>query len=426
MVTLACLLVWAAGVYAGFSAADARAGQNAAGKPDRAKAWSAQSPVDTQTDHYGFLAMAKDKTIADDYGYKFDDASTDDAQPLWNGSTPIRGFALNYHHTRDVGIYYKAIDHIADMGFNAVEIVTPMYQTNGATTDIGIRIGPGQSPDPKDLASVLRHAKSRGLTTTLMPIVLLAQPRGNEWRGKIRPDDWKAWWAAYEAAMDGYIRIAVQTRVDVLSVGSELLTTERQREPWARFISQVRARFKGKLSYSTNWDHYHVPVFWSELDMIGINGYWNLVKDVPADRQPTDDDLIKRWTQIQTQLLDFGKSKNKPILLTEIGYPSLPWGLKDPWNYVNSKKVSVDQQQQARGYKAFLAVWNDLLLTSPDTARIAGVYFYKWDPYFKGDYNDSGYGVLGKPAYELLKTWLQSRPDKAAGQETASENKPNQ
>jgi hypothetical protein len=347
------------------------------------------------------LAMAKDKTLSDGH------ASVGSGDWKHIDARPLRGFALNFHHTRDVKIYLQAIDEIKAMGFDSIEVVTPMYQTHGATTDIKIIVGPGKSPSPQDLELVLKYAKKQGFRTALMPIVLLADPRGNEWRGKIRPENWGVWWSAYEDAMDGFIKIANATDVDVLSVGSELLTTEKQVEPWARFIRKIRSRFKGKLSYSTNWDHYQTPVFWSQLDMIGINGYWNLQKDIPADQPVTHEKLVERWEDIQSQLLEFGESQGKPILLTEIGYPSLPWGLKDPWNYVNGKKATSDVSQQAQGYSAFLSVWKTLLRDKPDTSKAAGVFFYKWDPYYNGGDEDTGYGVRNKPAFDLLKNWVR-------------------
>src|SRR3712207_7890009 len=43
------------------------------------------------------------------------------------------------------------------------------------------------------LADLIGHAKSRNLRVVLMPIVLLDRPRGNEWRGVIKPESWDEW-----------------------------------------------------------------------------------------------------------------------------------------------------------------------------------------------------------------------------------------
>lgn len=318
------------------------------------------------------------------------------------------GFALNFHHTEQVDLYLRAIDQVAQMGFNTIEILTPTFQTDGAAEHIHVIVAPGRSPRREDLVRVLRYAHQRGLTTVLMPLVLFENPRGNEWRGKIQPERWDAWWASYRKNMDYFLDIANEADVSVFSVGSELLSTEKQTDRWESFIKYGRKRFKGRLSYSTNWDHYQTPAFWNRLDMIGISCYWDMTKLAKND-PPEPEALAERWKQIRQQVLDFAAAQGKPAFLTEIGYPSLPWGLKDPWNYVNTKDALSTPQVQEQGYKAFLKAWEDLLIRKPDPAQFTGVCFYEWDVYQSGGPNDTGYGIRGKPTYDLLKNWLQDQ-----------------
>ena len=80
------------------------------------------------------------------------------------------------------------------------------------------------------------------------------------------------------------------------------------------------------------------------------------------------------------RLLAYGAARRRPILFTEIGYPSLPWALRSPWNYGNDSDAAPDHAAQARGYQAFLDAWGDLLATRPNTALLAGVLFYHWAP----------------------------------------------
>ena len=101
--------------------------------------------------------------------------------------TPLRGFAISLHHTEQLSLYLDAIDQIASLGFNCVEIATPAYQTDGAAHEIRIETGPGRGPSRSQLVKLLKHAKRRGLTVALMPQVLFTDPRGNEWRGKDPP-----------------------------------------------------------------------------------------------------------------------------------------------------------------------------------------------------------------------------------------------
>jgi hypothetical protein len=136
------------------------------------------------------------------------------------------GFALNLHHTDDPAAFIHAIDQIADLGANTVEILTPCFQEHGASEEIRVVVGPGRSPRREHLVSVLKHARARGLTTVLMPLVLFENPRGNEWRGKIQPERWDRWWRSYGQNFDYFLQIATECDVSVLSVGSELLSSE--------------------------------------------------------------------------------------------------------------------------------------------------------------------------------------------------------
>ncbi|MCC7145870.1 MAG: hypothetical protein IT443_05445 [Phycisphaeraceae bacterium] len=344
---------------------------------------------------------------------------------------PLLGFALNFHHTSDLPAYLKAIDQIADMGFDSVEILTPAFQENGAAESIAVVVAPGKSPSRADLVALLTHAKKRGLRTLLMPIVLLSNPRGNEWRGKISPEDWSAWWRSYRQYLDYAAAVANEADVDALAVGSELISTEAQTQNWVDLIQHLRRRFPRLLFYSTNWDHYEKPQFWSHLDAIGINGYWDIATLTAADN-PDPALLTARWAQIRQQIVDFAAAQGRPILLTEVGYPSLPWALSAPWNYIADSHDPADHQAQALGYQAFLSAFDNLLSPAPTTApasvsalgsaggsnvndpstpaAFAGVMFYAWDPYHSGGDDDKGYGVLGKPAAQLLSTWLSNRP----------------
>jgi len=173
------------------------------------------------------------------------------------------GFALNLHHTDNINAYLTAIDEIAAMGFNTVEVLTPMFQDNGASESIAGGRGPRPEPGAEGLIKVLRHAREKGLTTVLMPLVLFENPRGNEWRGKIQPEKWDNWWKSYRKNIDYFIDIANEADASVFSIGSELLSTEKQLDRWEPLIAHAREKFRGRLSYSTNWDHYQKPTFGS-------------------------------------------------------------------------------------------------------------------------------------------------------------------
>ncbi len=276
------------------------------------------------------------------------------------------GCAISLHHTDRLDLYLDAINTMVDtIGFTSLEVVTPAFQTHGTAPEVGIVHGPGAGPYRDQLLAILRQARARGMRTALLPIVLLSDPVKDEWRGHIRPDDWPCWWKSYAGVMDYFVDVANEGEVDLLSVGSELLSTEAQTDRWAGLIRHVRKRYDGQLTYSTNWDHYHVPQFWPLLDLIGMNAYWDLTVEAADPEQPHFDEVVARWRHIRAEVLAFARRQKKPVLFTELGYPSLPWGLRDPWNYVNRDGVAATPQVQALGYSAFLSAWDDLLTAAP-------------------------------------------------------------
>ena len=336
--------------------------------------------------------------------------------------TPVTGqligSALNLYHTEQLHLYHDALEQMAATGFNAVQIVTPMFQDNGASATVQVRRGPGLGPSQSDIVSLLSHARQLGLSTMLMPQINFKNPRGNEWRGKLQPEYWGPWWDSYRHTIHEFLEIAEANQVDVFVIGCELLTTHKPEHEarWSELITHAKQSFTGKLTYSTTWDTYHKVRFWDELDAVGVSGYWDITTLAEDPEQPTDEELAKRWTQIKQRLLAFAESQNKPVLLTEVGYPSLPWALTKPWNYINKDKLPPDNTAQAKGYAAFISAWRDTLSPSQaassqvdywDGADPVGVFFHKWDPYHRGGPADYGYGVAGKPAYQHLAYWLR-------------------
>ncbi len=310
---------------------------------------------------------------------------------------PYLGVALNCHHIGDLELYFESVDHIAAMGANALVLVTPMFQHDVRANEV--RLLPARCPTDTQLVAILRRAEQHGLDTTLLPIVLLEHAAEKEWRGVIDPEDWSAWWASYDRFIAYYLDIANRAGVDRFIVGSELNSTEPQIEQWRRIIRRVRGSFRGEVAYASNWDRYDLVDFWDELDLICVSAYFELVDE---GETPTPERLRERWIHERDRMLRIARRFDKPLYLTELGYPSVPWSVVYPWNYVAAEDTPADHAAQAAGYRAFFEAWAPVLAAADETGAI-GVACYHWDPYRRGDDWDRGYGLRGKPSYGIVK-----------------------
>ncbi len=317
---------------------------------------------------------------------------------------PITGVAIVAHHISDMPLYLEAVDHIAAMGANSVIVVTPMFQENIHAHEI--RFLPEKCPTASQLEAILRRAKRHGMHTTLLPIVLLEESGDKEWRGVIAPDDWDKWWASYDSLIDHFLDITERVPVDLLGIGSELNSTEDQLERWQSSIDRVRARFTGQITYSANWDRFDKVKLWQMVDVMSVSSYFEIGRRLDNGIDPSPDNLAAAWKPDMEKLLATAARNDIPLLLTEVGYPSLPWAARYPWNYVPADGVKTDHDAQAICFMGFFQAWLPEL-RKPDS-RAAGFYIYAWDPYHHGQESDTGYGFHGKPAHGIISTALNS------------------
>jgi len=188
---------------------------------------------------------------------------------------PYRGVAMQIQRVDWIDKYEKSIDEIADLGADTVLLVIDSRQENGTSSHIYLDMR--MTPTPEQLGELIDHAKKRKLRVVLMPIVLLDDPQGTEWRGTLKPDSWDKWFDSYRDMMTQFAWVAQGHGVDVLVVGSELVSSESNVKQWTSTIAKIRESYKGNLTYSANWDHYTALPFWDQLDLIGMNSYYRRI-----------------------------------------------------------------------------------------------------------------------------------------------------
>ncbi|MEM7680473.1 MAG: hypothetical protein AAF288_00810 [Planctomycetota bacterium] len=344
------------------------------------------------------------------------------AEPL---DRQLVGFTINLHRPTDIAETLTAVDAVADLGANTLQLTVPVFQDHGSSDGPRRIERIGKSPSRDQMLAVLGHAKQRGLKTILLWQINFENPRGNEWRGKIQPPDWDRWWEDYRALLEFHARVAAQAEADVLVIGCELLSTHQAeyRRHWLEAAELARTHFGGRLVYSSTWDSFHSYPAWDALDLVGVSGWWNLTRNAVDADHPTDAELDARWAEIRASLADFSSRAGRPLLITEVGYPSIPWALRDPWNYIPKSDTKPDGQAQAKGYESFLRGWQGVIApgthasaaTNTNPSQWAGVLFYEWQPWGEpGGPDDYGYAVRNKPAEALLRQWFKPAMPRAS------------
>lgn len=325
-----------------------------------------------------------------------------------------KGIALGLYSKDPAYTYEQELKEIKATGADHVSLVVSWYQKDIRSNTIYPKYLSATeqhdnvtTPDSQ-LTGVIDQAHQLGLKVFLFPILRLTERKGKEWRGDLKPADPAAWWVSYHHFTLNYARLAEKHGVELYSVGSELCSQEPDNREWRHLIKEVRDVYRGKLLYSANWDHYQKIGFWRDLDFLGLNGYYQLA----SHPNPTLNELITRWNQIREKLVHWQDLYNRPIILTELGYPSMDGASEDPWDY--SRQAKIDLEEQALCYEAFFRVWggrnpaslNQASLTQARDKRLGGVYFWNW--YGDGGPEDRGYTPRNKPAEQVLTQWFQN------------------
>jgi len=195
-----------------------------------------------------------------------------------------------------------------------------------------------------------------------------------------------------------FVDVAIEQDIEMICVGTEYRIAVQKREAfWRQLIKDIRARYKGLLTYSANWDSYGKVPFWDALDYVGISGYFPL-SDMNT---PPVMLLTYRWKKPIKKLRKFSNKVGKQILFTEYGYLSVDGAAGKTWELEhNVKSRVINEQAQANGYEAFFKA-----LASEDFW--AGGFLWKWFPEGKGHegYPERDYTPQGKKAEKIITDW---------------------
>jgi hypothetical protein len=304
-----------------------------------------------------------------------------------------RGMALGVFSRGSEEDLRPQVRELARLGFDSVSLVVPKVLRNIHALDFYSE--PTVTPSDEALRRATRLAHAAGLRVFLFPIIYVWELKEGEWRGTLAPPEWGAWFQRYGDVILHYAALAREEGVEYFSVGSELCSSETHEAEWRDLIARVRRIYPGALTYSANWDHRDVARFLDAVDFLGMNAYFRLTEEP----HPSLVRLEESWKPIVREVEAWATGLGKPLVITEVGYPSREGAARDPWDY--TVEARPEPEEQATLYRAFLRSWTR-------ARSLAGVYFYLW--WGEGGALDTGYTPRGKAAEEVLRAWLQNAP----------------
>jgi hypothetical protein len=312
----------------------------------------------------------------------------------WSGGAALRGFAMELYKSDPRYTYEQELRELAELKTQILLIVPRGCQEDVNASRVFLD-HPNHTPD-EVVIGVIKRARELKMQVLVQPIILLWDTNSSEdWRGVIQPRRWDRWWDSYTRFMVHWARLCQESGAEMLSVGSELISTETMDDRWREVIRAVRREYRGKLLYSANWDHYTVVTFWDALDLIGMTSYYTLSKS----NNPTLAELNASWTKFKGEILSWQRTQGKPIIFTEVGYASQDGCAREPWNYYASTRVNL--QAQYLCLQSFFETWQH-------EPAVGGICVWKWED--GGGPTDIGYTPRGKPAEALLRRWLARAP----------------
>lgn len=310
-----------------------------------------------------------------------------------------RGMVLGLYAGLPDYDYGEELDRIAATGATCVSLQAIYRMDTGHSTEI--RRHPTSSPTEASLRRTFQQAKARGLRMMFFPTINLRDEAENAdwWRGNIAPDDWELWWRNYTAFNVRLAALAQAGSVEWYSLGTEMASTHPFPDRWRRLTSEVRRVFKGKLVYSVNFDSHDSFTFGGCLDVIGINTYDPIAK---YDHYPTPGQIRDAWWWIVYKARTLQARFQRPVMITEVGYPSVAHAHVGPWDFRTDKPLDLALQNELlKGAFGVLRHWSDG----------EAVFYYLYGENLNekpiGGPQDRTYAVWGKPAEATLRKYFR-------------------
>jgi sugar phosphate isomerase/epimerase len=268
--------------------------------------------------------------------------------PIESSQWPGRGYGTPYSAA--------LLDELARLGTNWISI-TPFGRIfDLKSTEIVMDFEAPYLENRDAVRRMVQQAHERGMKVLLIPHLWVDT---GGWRGEIDPGTdagWERYQASYRAFVLAWAELAAEAGADAFSIGVECKSwSGRFGGYWTSLIRDVRATFRGLLTYSANWDEVEGVLFWDKLDLIGINAFYPLAQHDDA----TYDEYVAGAKRARDGIRRAAELLDMPVLFVEVGYTTRANAAVEPWLWPDDMSdVRFDEHEQARAlaavFEAFL------------------------------------------------------------------------
>lgn len=247
-----------------------------------------------------------------------------------------------------------------------------------------------------NMKKIISEAHQSGKKIMLKPHIFVENVG---WAGTLNfsSKNWTIWESNFTKRILDFAKFAEDNKVEMLCIGVELKSaTTRNPFFFKQLIKKIRYIYKGRLTYAANWDNYQKIKFWSDLDFIGIDGYF----PISLKKTPSKLELEKGWEKTVIKLKAFSNLTNKKIIFTEFGYRSCDYSSGKQWEIENNKNIPINYSNQNNGYEVFF----EKVYTQD---FVAGGFIWKW--YSNENelklFKKNNYTPQRKPAEYIINKW---------------------
>lgn len=295
----------------------------------------------------------------------------------WGGEWGSDGFGEELDRLRELGCNWVAIHPYASIRQDGTVRFREWLARDGK--------------EPRHILRPIAEAHARGLSILVKPH-LAYWGSGFSWRGDIRFEDPAALARFHETYSEWILTLAeLAHEADAFCVGTELEGVTADTAAWKRLIAGVRERTKAHLTYAANWSDYSKVAFWSELDAVGIQGYFPISEQEDPDRAA----LEEGWERVVSELKALHERTSKPIVFTELGYSRCRTTAREPWKFRREppEHLPASIELQARCTRIALEVLDR------ERSWLRGAFLWKW---FVGEARGENFLVDTEPMRAVL------------------------